>query len=366
MKSFFNSLNFKTHLLTAISYLIPVVCGAGFMIAIGMAFGGDSSADLTKTGYSFWDVLAVIGGLGLKLLPVIIATGISYSIADKPGIAPGVIIGLTSTAVGADFIGGIIGGFLTGYLVLLIIQFVKLPSWAKGLMPMLVIPFIASLVGGLIMVYIIGVPIGAFTHWLTEYLQSLNGTSKLFYGLLIGVLASIDFGGPINKTVFAFVLTLQAQGIHEPITALIVVNTATPLGFALAYWVAKIFKKNIYKQVEVETLKTAFPMGLIEIVEGVLPLALNDIIRSVVATGIGGAVGGAISMVLGGDAQVPFGGLLVLPTMSQPFTFVLAVLANVIVTALVLTILKKPIDESNDIKDETEEDEIDLNELKIT
>lgn len=174
MKSFFNNLNFKTHLLTAISYLIPIVCGAGFMIAIGMAFGGDNSTDLTKAGYSFWDVLTVIGGLGLKLLPVIIATGISYSIADKPGIAPGVIIGLTSTAVGADFIGGIIGGFLTGYLVVLIIKFVKLPNWAKGLMPMLVIPFIASLIGGLIMVYIIGVPIGAFTHWLTEYLQSLG------------------------------------------------------------------------------------------------------------------------------------------------------------------------------------------------
>lgn len=366
MKSFINNLSFKSHLLTAISYLIPVVCGAGFLIAIGMAFGGDSSADLTKTGYSFWDVLAVIGGKGLQLLPVIIATGISYSIADKPGIAPGVIIGLTSIAVGADFIGGLIGGFLTGYLVLLIIQYVKLPNWAKGLMPMLVIPFIASLIGGLIMVYVIGVPIGAFTHWLTEYLQSLNGTSKLFYGILIGVLASIDFGGPINKTVFAFVLTLQAQHIHEPITALIVVNTATPLGFVLAHWVAKLFKKNIYKKVEIETLKIAFPMGLIEIVEGVLPIALNDIIRSVIATGIGGAVGGAISMVLGGNAQVPFGGFLVLPTMSQPFTFVVAVLANVVVTAIVLTILKRPVHEVEGVQDEIEEEDIDLNDIKIS
>ncbi|GGB90428.1 PTS fructose transporter subunit IIC [Staphylococcus nepalensis] len=366
MKSIFGNLNLKTHLLTAISYLIPVVCGAGFLIAIGMAFGGDSSTDLTKAGYSFWDVLAVIGGQGLNLLPVIIATGIAYSIADKPGIAPGVIIGLTSNAVGADFIGGLIGGFIAGYLVLLIIQFVKLPNWAKGLMPMLVIPFLASLIGGLIMVYIIGVPIGAFTHWLTEYLQSLSGTSKLLYGLLIGVLASIDFGGPINKTVFAFVLTLQAQGIHEPITALIVVNTATPLGFALAYWMAKLFKKHIYKQAEVETLKTAFPMGLVEIVEGVLPLALNDIIRSVIATGIGGAVGGALSMVLGGDAQVPFGGFLVLPTMSQPLTFVIAVVANVIITAIVLTILKRPINETEELQSETEEEDIDLNDIKIS
>ncbi|MCY1049295.1 PTS fructose transporter subunit IIC, partial [Mammaliicoccus sciuri] len=111
MKTFFNQLNLKGHLLTAISYLIPVVCGAGFMIAIGMALGGDSSTDLTKTGYSFWDVLATLGGAGLGMLPVVIATGIAYSIADKPGIAPGLVIGLTANAVGSGFIGGLIGGF---------------------------------------------------------------------------------------------------------------------------------------------------------------------------------------------------------------------------------------------------------------
>src|SRR5699024_7998454 len=163
---------------------IPVVCGAGFMIAIGMALGGDSSTDLTKPGYSFWDVLATLGGEGLGMLPVVIATGIAYSIADKPGIAPGLIIGLTANAVGA----GLIGGFLAGYLVVLTIKYIKMPNWAKGLMPMLVIPFLASLIGGLIMVYVIGVPITQFTNILTEYLQSLSGTSKLIYGIIIGVL----------------------------------------------------------------------------------------------------------------------------------------------------------------------------------
>ncbi len=47
-----------------------------------------------------------MGGAGLGLLPVVIATGISYSIAAKPGIAPGFIIGLTANAIGAGFIGG--------------------------------------------------------------------------------------------------------------------------------------------------------------------------------------------------------------------------------------------------------------------
>lgn len=359
-------LNLKGHMLTAISYLIPVVCGAGFIIAIGMAMGGSSAADLTKAGNSFWDVLAVIGAQGLGMLPVIIATGIAFSIADKPGIAPGLVVGLTAKVVGAGFIGGLIGGFIAGWLVFTILKFIKVPNWAKGLMPMLIVPFIASLIGGLIMVYVIGTPITLFTEFLTNYLNSLSSTSKLFYGLMIGALASIDYGGPINKTVFAFVLTMQAQGVNEPITALIVVNTATPLGFAAAHWIAKAFQKRIYTQVEVETLKTAFPMGIIEIVEGVMPIVLNDIVRCVIATGLGGSVGGAISMVMNGDATVPFGGFLVLPTMTQPFSFVLAVLANVLVTGLALTLLKKPVTAEQDQQESSVvEEEISLDDIQI-
>lgn len=124
-------LNLKGHLLTAISYLIPIVCGAGFLIAIGMAFGGASQGTLVQGEFSFFDALATMGGAGLGLLPVVIATGISYSIAAKPGIAPGFIIGLTANAIGAGFIGGILGGYLSGFLVLAILNHVKVPNWAK-------------------------------------------------------------------------------------------------------------------------------------------------------------------------------------------------------------------------------------------
>lgn len=366
MKSFVKSLRLKNHLLTAISFLIPVVCGAGFMIAIGLAMGGNSSADLTKS-FTFWDALAKLGGTGLGMLPMIISTGIAFSIADKPGIAPGLVVGLAAEAIGAGFIGGLIGGYVAGWLVLATIKYVKLPSWANGLMPMLIVPFIASFIGSIIMVYVIGSPIGWLTAGLTHYLSTLNGTSKLFYGLMIGVLASVDYGGPINKTVFAFVLTMQASGVNEPITALILVNMATPLGFTAAYFFGKMFRKTIYTKVEVETIKTAFPMGIFEIVEGVLPIVLNDIVRCVVATGIGGAVGGAISMYFSANSKVPFGGLLAIPTMTRPIGFIIGLVANVIVTGLALALLKKRVTAEDEEKEDTAtEADLNMDDIQIS
>ncbi|MBF8807409.1 MAG: PTS fructose transporter subunit IIC [Enterococcus lacertideformus] len=357
-------LNLKGHLLTAISYLIPIVCGAGFLIAIGMAFGGKSQETLVQGEFSFFDALATMGGAGLGLLHVVIATGSSYSIAGKPGIAPGFIIGLTANAIGAGFIGGILGGYLAGYLVLAILNYFKVPKWAKGLMPTLLIPFLAALIGGLVMVYIIGTPVAAFTTLLTNFLDGLGNSSLLIFGGVIGLLSGIDYGGPINKTVFAFVLTMQAEGVNGPITALQLVNTATPIGFGLAYFIAKFFRKNIYTKMEVETLKSAVPMGVINIVEGVIPLVMNDIVRGVIATAIGGFAGGATTMILGADATVPFGGVLMIPIMSRPWAGALAIVVNVIVTAVVLAIIKKNVGEEVASMVEEEAD-INLNDIQI-
>lgn len=359
-------LNLKGHLLTAISYLIPIVCGAGFLIAIGMAFGGTAQDALVQGNFNFWDVLATMGAKGLGLLPVVISTGIAFSIAGKPGIAPGFIIGLTANAIGAGFIGGILGGYLAGYLVIALLKYVKVPLWAKGLLPTLLIPFITSLIGGLIMVYIIGTPIAAFTNLLTGLLNSLNSSSLLVFGAIVGILSGVDFGGPINKTVFAFVLTMQAEGINGPITALQLVNTATPIGFGLAFFIAKMMKKNIYTKTEVETLKSAVPMGVINIVEGVIPIVMNDIIRCIVATAIGAAAGGATSMVMGADATVPFGGVLMIPTMSHPWAGVMGLLVNIVVTGIALAVIKKHVPEEElERENELEEEEIDLDDIQI-
>ncbi|KNC11994.1 PTS fructose transporter subunit IIC [Klebsiella sp. RIT-PI-d] len=366
MKEVWKAANPKGHLLTAISFLIPVVCGAGFIIAIGLAAGGTVLDTLVPGQFDVWQALATMGAKALGLLPVVIAIGISGSIAGKPGIAPGFVTGLAANAIGAGFIGGMIGGYISGYIALAIIKNVRVPAWARGLMPTLIVPFFASIISALIMVYIVGKPIGVFTEVLTSFLRNMGTSSNLVLGAVIGALCIIDFGGPINKTCFAFVLTLQAQGINEPITALQLVNTATPVGFGLAFFIAKLLRKNIYNNEEIEMLKSAVPMGVVNIVEGSIPIVMNDIVRGITAAAIGGACGGAITMVYGADATVPFGGIFMLPTMSNPMAGIMALLVNILVTATVYAVIKKDVPRDVIINNDHEEEELNMDDIKIS
>ena len=366
IKEIWIAANPKGHLLTAISFLIPVVCGAGFIIAIGMGLGGTVQDTLEKGQFDLWQAFATMGAKALGLLPVVIAIGISGSITGKPGIAPGFVAGLAANAIGAGFIGGMIGGYISGYIAFAIIKNVQVPHWARGLMPTLIVPFFSSVISALIMIYIIGTPIGIFTEALTSFLRNMSTSSNLLLGAVIGALCIVDFGGPLNKTCFAFVLTLQAQGINEPITALQLVNTATPIGFGLAFFIAKLLRKNIYNNEEIETLKSAVPMGVANIVEGSIPLVMNDIVRGITAAAIGGACGGAITMVYGADATVPFGGVFMIPTMSQPIAGIMALLVNIVVTATIYAVIKKDIPRDVIINRANEEEEIDLDDIKVS
>ncbi len=122
LKQIWQAANPKGHLLTAISFLIPIVCGAGFIIAIGMGLGGTVQDTLTPGNLIYgrrWPLWAL---RALGLLPVVIAVGISGSIAGKPGIAPGFVVGLAANTISAGFIGGMIGGYIAGYIALAIIK----------------------------------------------------------------------------------------------------------------------------------------------------------------------------------------------------------------------------------------------------
>ena len=218
----------KQHALTAISYMLPLVVASGLLIAVGNLMGGENVTELSKM--TIPNALTSLGVLGMGLLPSFIAGYISYSIADRPGIAPGFLMGQIASFLGAGFLGGMI---LVGYIALFIKKNLKVPKWAEALMPMMIIPTLSAIIAGLIMFFVIGNPIVWATNALTNFITGLDQSSKGVYGFVIGALGCIDFGGPISKVPNLICDGLLLEGITEPEAIKVLAAMVPPLSYIL-------------------------------------------------------------------------------------------------------------------------------------
>lgn len=341
---------FKKHILTGMSYMVPVVVGAGITLALSVILGGTNVGDKIGTIPYY---LNKIGSLGMGMIVPAIAAYIAYSIADRPGIAPGLIIGLVCSDTGAGFLGGIIGGFLVGYVVNFIKKYLKVPKSMSGLMPVLIIPVLATVICGLLMYLVIGVPITLLMNTITSFLQGLDSGSLFLYGAILGAGVSIDYGGPIAKAVFLFATSLAVDGTYGPQAAVMVGCMIPPMGVIVAFVLSKMFKKNIFTSAERETIKTCLPMGMCMITECVIPIAMNDLIRVISSSLAGGFVAGGLSMLWGCGSPVPAGGWFVIPLFDNPLGFAAALLIGSMVMGGVLFLLKRRVvkEEEDDMGD---------------
>lgn len=357
-------LQLKKHAMTAISYMLPLVVAAGLLIAIGNLTGGQVITNF-KGGYSLPSALTTLGVWGMGLLAPVISAAIAYSIADRPGIAPGLLSGIISFNIGAGFLGGMLGGFLTGWLVAFLVRYINVPKWAEGLKPMMIIPLLSSLIMGVVMFFIIGQPIVWATNALTSFLNSMQGSARFVFGALLGGMAAFDFGGPVNKVASLFADGMLLQGVKQPEAVKILASMVPPFGVTISWVLSKAFKHKIYSKEEEDNIKIAFPMGIVMITEGVIPIAAVDLVRMVISCSLGAAIGGGLSMSWGIESPVPSGGLFIVPAMNKPLLFLLALLIGSVVTGLILLVWKKKPNEDVAAKEESEED-IDVDDIQIS
>ena len=356
----FKKLQLKKHALTAISYMLPVVVTAGLLIAIGNLTGGAVIEDY-KAAYSIPDALVSLGVLGMGLLAPVISAAIAYSIADRPGIGPGLFMGLIANAIGAGFLGGMLGGYLVGFFVLFLVKNLKVPTWAQGL----IVPLLSTLIIGLLMFFVIGVPIVWATEALTSFLEGLQGSGNFLFGAIVGGMAAFDFGGPINKVASLFADGLLLEGVQGPEAVKVLASMVPPFGVTISWALSKLFRKPKYSKEEEDNIKIAFPMGLCMITEGVIPIAAVDPIRLIVSCTTGAAIGGGLSMLWGVGSPVPSGGVFIIPAMTDPLRFTFALVIGSVITGVLLFALKKaPVE--NDIPNEEEEEEVDFSSIKLS
>ncbi|MBZ9559857.1 MULTISPECIES: PTS fructose-like transporter subunit IIB [unclassified Modicisalibacter] len=325
------------HLLTGVSFMLPMVVAGGLCIALSFVFGikayeneGSLAAALMQIG----------GGSAFKLMIPVLAGYIAYSIADRPGIAPGMIGGWLAADIGSGFIGGILAGFLAGYTAKLVTQKLKLPASVESLKPILIIPLIASLVTGLVMIYIVGQPVAGILAGLTHFLETMGSTNAVLLGILLGAMMCFDMGGPVNKAAYTFGVGLLASETYAPMAAIMAAGMVPALGMGIASFIAK----SKFSEPEREAGKASFVLGLCFITEGAIPFAAKDPLRVIPACMVGGAVTGALSMFFGAKLMAPHGGIFVLliPNAITPvLPYLLAIVAGALVTGLGYAAIKR-------------------------
>jgi PTS system fructose-specific IIC component len=330
------------HLLTGVSYMLPIVVAGGLTIALSFIFGIEAFKEKGTFAAALMDIG---GGAAFALMIPILAGFIAFSIADRPGLAPGLVGGMLASQLGAGFLGGIIAGFAAGYIALWLRNNLKLPVHFEGLKPVLIIPLLATLAVGLLMIYVVGSPAKAIMDGLTEFLKGLSGTNAVLLGLLLGGMMAVDMGGPINKAAYTFGVGLLASNSFMPMAAVMAGGMVPPLGIALATFLAK----NRFTADEQIAGKAAAVLGISFITEGAIPFAAKDPLRVIPACVAGAATTGALSMLFGATLHAPHGGIFVLAipnAVGQLLPYIAAILIGVAITALLLIVLKKPIVEA--------------------
>lgn len=331
---------FYRHLMNGVSNMLPFVVGGGILIAIGFLFGIESHIQGNPDYNRFAEALNTIGdGSAFGLMVPVLAGFIAMSIADRPGLAPGMIGGFMAAQGGSGFIGGLVAGFLAGYLMIAIRKMLKgLPQSLEGIKTILLFPVLSIFATGMIMFFIVNAPLAAFNDVLNEWLQGMGAANAILLGTVLGGMMAVDMGGPINKAAYTFGIAMIAEGFLTPHAAIMAGGMVPPLGIALA---TILFKKKFTVQ-EREAGKTNFILGASFITEGAIPFAAADPGRVIPSLVVGSAVAGALSMAFNIGIPAPHGGVFVIGVVDgSPWLYLLAIIIGSIVTSLMLGFLKK-------------------------
>jgi PTS system fructose-specific IIC component len=362
-------------LMTGVSYMIPFVAAGGLLIALSFLFGGyeivgpfgqivahntifnlpdvkASGLDHALFGSGFFAYIGaiffVIGKTAFAFFVPALAGYIAYAIADRPGIAPGFVMGGLAANISGftdangaglpatGFLGAIVGGVLAGLIAHWIAGW-KVPTWARGLMPVLVIPLLTSIIAGLVMLIILGRPISWLMDKLTAGLNNMSGSSAVVLGIVLGLMMAFDMGGPLNKVAYSFaaagVGAAATASASDPrlriMAAVMLAGMVPPIALALA----TVVRPHLFNAPERENGKAGWALGASFITEGAIPFAAADPLRVIPSIMIGSAVTGALSEALHVSVRAPHGGIFVLFAVHNIIGYILALAIGVVVGA---------------------------------
>jgi PTS system fructose-specific IIC component len=359
----------RGYLMTGVSYMIPFVAGGGILIALSFMLGGyeivsvnaDPAAFIEQ--FSFFDLndwaglMFILGAVAFGFLNAVLAGFIAYAIADRPGLVPGFVAGVAAGTIGAGFLGAIVGGLTGGFIARWMSQ-LNVPKAIRGVMPVVIIPLVATFLNGALMLTVLGKPLAAVQKGLTDWLAGLSGANLILLGAILGLMMAFDMGGPVNKTAYVFAtlnLTTAIADNNGPalqiMATVMAAGMVPPLAMALS---STVLRPKLYTEAERENGKAAWLLGASFITEGAIPFAASDPLRVIPSLMAGSALTGALVMAFGSELRAPHGGIWVISLISNPLMYLVAIAAGTALSAFLVTALKS----RNPITDEAIEESL--------
>jgi fructose-specific phosphotransferase system IIC component len=340
----------RQYLLSGVSFAIPFIACGGIMIAAAIAVNTHyypSTPSKMGPATPAWVSLTLnIGVAAFTLMPAVLAGYISNAMAGKPGLVPGFVGGWLATHipaaaagdpdVSAGFLGAMVAGLLAGYVVMALKK-LPVPRVVKPIMPIMIVPILGSTAVGVVMLWVIGLPIAHGMDGLGRWLESMSHGSAFVLAVLLGCMIAFDMGGPINKTAFFFGSGLITQGHYSVMGAVATAICIPPMGLGLA----TIVGRKLWTESEREAGAAALAMGCVGITEGAIPFAASDPVRIIPCIMFGSAVGAVIAMLGDVGDHAPHGGPIVIFVVDNKIMYAVAITVGVVTTALVTNLVKQ-------------------------
>lgn len=335
MKKYLEEIN--DALFTGTSYLSPIVITGGILTGLMMGIAGNDI--WTYEPYSnLISTLYQIGQLCMQLIFPVLGAYVAYSLADKAGLPAGFVGGAIAKEFGTGFFGALIAGILAGYIARTLKK-IEVPGMLKLMMAMLVVPLLSILAVSFLMLYVFNPPVTAFMNWFLSFLNGL-GNAGAILGVIMGMGAGFDMGGPVTKTIGSFVTAMATAGDVKSTAAMCIVSCIPPLtiGFAM------LISKKHWSEEEYANMPGCLLGGFCSVSEFAIPVAARNPMKVIPALMIGSAVGGAMSYLFGITMPFAYGPLPVYwPICSNPVLFTLCVVVGALVGAICLLLfLGKP------------------------
>ncbi|KGJ49527.1 fructose-specific PTS transporter subunit EIIC [Paraclostridium bifermentans] len=334
------NINIFKHIMTGVSYTIPLAIAAGLLMSISSIITKGSAPEIGTYAY----LLKMVGVIGIELMIPVLGAYIAYSISGKPALAPAFLgsclvenEAVLGTAANGGFLGAIIVGLLVGYFVNFL-KDIKLSKDMTPIMSFLIIPLISTLFISTIVFYIIGPFVSKVMFELMYFLNSLSLGSSMLLCVVIAIMLVLDMGGPINKTAYIFALSMAQQGnyIYFGTVAIVIIIPTVSIG------IATIIRPDLFNKEELENGKSALTVGLFGITEPAIAYAVNDPKAILISQIVGASIAAIVGNLMGVKRLAP-GANIIDPLLGNvtPFLgFYISVIIGVVVNTSLLIFIK--------------------------